>query len=73
MKRIELPIRAITVENEEMGIDEFEDARALITIAHIIFVTEQPDNTTLISMSDGTDIATSLSYSDVKELLYIND
>lgn len=69
MTRIELPIKAITVENENLGIDEFEDAMAYLTVEHIVFVTAQPDGTAMISMLDGTDITTSKSYIEVKAML----
>ena len=71
MTRVELPCKVITVANEDLGVDEFEEGTALITIAHIVFITEQVSNkdTTLISMVDGSDITVLLSYSDVKELI----
>ena len=69
--RVELPVRVITVANKDLGVEEFEEGRALITVAHILFITEQlsDKDTTLISMIDGSDITVLLSYSDVKELL----
>ena len=71
MTTIELPVKTICLENEGLGIEEYEEGRALITVAHIMFVTEQIvlSDTTLITMTDGTDITILLNYSDVKELL----
>ena len=71
MTRVELPCKVITVANEDLGVDEFEEGTALITVAHIVFITEQLSNkdTTLVSMIDGSDITVLLSYSDVKELI----
>ena len=69
--RVELPVRVITVTNEDLGVEEYEEGRALFTIAHIVFITEQlsDKDTTLVSMIDGSDITVLLSYSDVKELI----
>jgi len=69
MTRIEIPIKAITVENDKLEIDKFEIMRAQLSTAHIIFITEQPDNTTVIYMADGYELECELSYSQVKELL----
>ena len=69
--RVELPVRVTTVANEDLGVEEYEDGRALFTIAHIAYITEQlsDKDTTLITMIDGRDITVLLSYSDVKELI----
>jgi len=67
--RIELPVKAITVTNEDLGIEEYEETMALITVEHIVYMTEQKDSTTLITMINRDDITVLLSYSDVKALL----
>ena len=72
-KRIEIPIEAELVENENLGLKgenvELPILRASITVAHIMMITEQPDNTALITIEGGLDVVTTLTYSEIKELL----
>ena len=71
MTRIELPVKLITVANEDLGVEEYEEGMVLITVAHITYITEQSGDkeTTLITMIDGTDLTVLLNYTDVKELI----
>lgn len=69
MNKIEIPIEAELVKNAELGIEAPPTiVMATIYVNHIIMVSEQTDGTALIGTVVG-DVVSTLSYSDVKELL----
>lgn len=71
MTRIEIPIEAELVEDEILGITNEEPPILTATIytEHIMMITEQPDKTALITLAHGLDVVSTLTYSEVKELL----
>ena len=71
MKRIEIPIEAELVKDAELGIQNEEPLilRALIYVEHIAMISEQLDKTALITLAGGLDVVSTLTYSEIKELL----
>ena len=71
MVRVEIPVVVSRVKDEALGIqsEDTEFARALIYTNYVCYILEQPDGSATVAMADGEELTTSLTYSEIKELL----